>query len=85
MDYLISEGYPSAARRFALEANIQPMEDIKSIQERLQIRNAIHAGDIQEAIEMINDLGYQVGLFLHTSLLCLVCNHYFPFPMHRND
>lgn len=61
MDYLIIEGYPSAAKRFAMEANIQPKEDVASIRERVSIRNAIHRGDIQEAIEMINDLGYQVS------------------------
>lgn len=61
MDYLINEGYPSAAKKFALEANIQPKADIDSIQERVDIRNAIHGGDIQSAIEKINELNPQVG------------------------
>ena len=61
MDYLINEGYPSAAKKFALEANIQPKADIDSIQERVEIRNAIHGGDIQSAIEKINELNPQVG------------------------
>lgn len=62
MDYLINEGYPSAARKFALEANIQPKADMDSIQERLEIRNAIHGGDIQSAIEKINELNPTVSL-----------------------
>jgi len=64
MDYLISEGYPSAAKRFAFEANIQPQVDSESITERVEIRNLIYAGDIQSAIEKINDLNPQVSLLL---------------------
>ncbi|KAL8944321.1 MAG: hypothetical protein Q9216_000506 [Gyalolechia sp. 2 TL-2023] len=56
MDYLISEGYPSAAQKFASEANIQPTSGVESIQDRVEIRDAIHAGDIQTAIERINEL-----------------------------
>ncbi|KAI4172876.1 MAG: hypothetical protein LQ343_003283 [Gyalolechia ehrenbergii] len=56
MDYLISEGYPSAAQKFASEANIQPTSGVESIQDRVEIREAIHAGDIQAAIERINEL-----------------------------
>ena len=61
MDYLISEGYPSAAQKFAHEANIEPMLDVDSIQERVEIREAIDLGDIQTAIEKINELNPQVS------------------------
>lgn len=60
MDYLISEGYPSSAGKFATEANIQPRANVESIQERIEIRNAIHTGDIQSAIEKINELNPHV-------------------------
>lgn len=60
MDYLINEGYPSAAQKFAKEANIVPSSDSEAIQERVDIRNAIHAGNIQLAIEKINELNPQV-------------------------
>ena len=60
MEYLISEGYPEAAQRFALEANIEPELDVDSIQERVEIREAIASGDIQSAIEKINELNPQV-------------------------
>lgn len=60
MDYLVSEGYPRAAERFAKEANIRlPLEE-ESIQSRVEIRRAIHAGDIDTAITKINDLNPQV-------------------------
>lgn len=62
MDYLISEGYPLAAKRFANEANINQVNgDTEHIQERVEIRNAILEGDIQTAIEKINDLNPDVS------------------------
>lgn len=60
MEYLISEGYPEAAQRFASEANIEPELDVDSIQERVEIREAIASGNIQTAIEKINELNPQV-------------------------
>ena len=60
MDYLITEGYPSAAQKFAIEANIPPSTDLESINERVEIRNSIHRGDLQTAIEKINELNPQV-------------------------
>ncbi|MCJ1404863.1 hypothetical protein MMC11_008089 [Xylographa trunciseda] len=74
MDYLVSEGYPSAAQNFALEANVQPRVDIESIEERVAIRNAIYGGDIQTAIERINELNPQIldrDSALHFALLRL--------------
>ncbi|MCJ1385327.1 hypothetical protein MMC17_008449 [Xylographa soralifera] len=74
MDYLVSEGYPSAAQNFALEANVQPRVDIESIEERVVIRNAIYGGDIQTAIERINELNPQIldrDSALHFALLRL--------------
>ena len=61
MDYLITNGYPAAADKFALEANIQPKANMESIQERVDIRTAIHSGDIKSAIEKINELNPQVS------------------------
>jgi len=68
MDYLVSEGYPRAAEKFAKEANIQlPLEE-ESIQSRVEIRQAIDAGDIDTAITRVNDLNPQVcGISLSSS------------------
>ncbi|KAF2083830.1 hypothetical protein K490DRAFT_60156 [Saccharata proteae CBS 121410] len=74
MDYLVSEGYPMAAKRFAVEANIRPSTEEQSIQERVDIRNAVHAGDIETAIHKINDLNPQIldlDPALHFALLRL--------------
>lgn len=74
MDYLVSEGYPRAAEKFAKEANIRlPLEE-ESIQSRVEIRQAIHAGDIDTAITRINDLNPQIldtDPALHFALLRL--------------
>ncbi|MCJ1231976.1 hypothetical protein MMC12_008657 [Toensbergia leucococca] len=74
MDYLISEGYPDAAQKFAKEANIQPRTDLETIQDRVEIRDAIYGGDIQNAIERINELNPHIldqDSSLHFSLLRL--------------
>lgn len=81
MDYLINEGYPEAAKRFSAEANIQRAPgDTENIQERVEIRNAILAGNIQTAIENINDLTPEVrsALSAHTdchTILSLLVFH----------
>lgn len=67
MDYLITNGYPAAAKKFAVEANIQPKADPESIQPRVEIRTAIHSGNIQCAVEKINELNPQVR---NTNLPC---------------
>lgn len=77
MDYLVTNGYPAAAKRFAVEANIQPKADIESIEERVEIRSAIHSGDIQIAIERINELNPEVRHDLHAFITCFVCPPFF--------
>ena len=69
MNYLISEGYPSAAQKFAHEANIAPMHDVNTVEERVAIRVAIHGGDIQTALEKINEINPQVRI---PDLICFV-------------
>lgn len=64
-DYLVNQGYPDAARKFAVEAKIAPIEhqkvDVETIEERVEIRNAILSGDIPAAISKINDLDPEVS------------------------
>ena len=61
MEYLIKEGYPAAAQKFAAEANMPNKPDYEAIQARVSIRDAIYSGNIQTAIEKINELAPQVG------------------------
>ena len=68
MDYLISEGYPDAAAKFAKEANVPPRVNVDTVHERVEIRDLIYKEQIQEAIEKINDINPQVSL----SFQCIV-------------
>jgi hypothetical protein len=62
MNYLVHEGYPSAAVSFAREASLTlSKESVESITIRREIRNKIHAGDIESAIHDINTLNPQVS------------------------
>lgn len=59
MDYLVAEGYPKAAKHFASEANVA-MPSTPFVQQRVEIRSAIYAGDLENAIQKINDWNPQV-------------------------
>lgn len=60
LDYLTMEGYPQAAANFSKEANLQPMQEDPAIRARQEIRDLIHQGQIQDAIEALNDLDSEV-------------------------
>ena len=73
MEYLVSQGYPDAAAKFAKEANITRWPgETKHLDERCAIRDAIYAGKVQSAIDMINKLDPKVSsLFLSDSFFGL--------------
>ncbi|KAG8837904.1 hypothetical protein FRC20_006566 [Serendipita sp. 405] len=66
LDYLIVEGYQSAAESFAEEAasdlptNAAQQVEGSSIELRSQIREAAEQGDIQMAIELCNDFNPEI-------------------------
>jgi len=82
MDYLVNEGYPSAAEKFAKEANIPTTTHVSMIQERVEIRNAIFQGDIQTAIERINELNPQVCITGPRNDSSTTCYDYLSFMHH---
>lgn len=61
MDYLVSEGYPGAAEKFAQETNLCQPADIEGIRDRVKVRNAIHAGRVDEAVGLINEMDPEVS------------------------
>ncbi|KAF2772794.1 hypothetical protein EJ03DRAFT_324344 [Teratosphaeria nubilosa] len=74
MDYLVSEGYPGAAEKFAQETNLPSPVDNETIRDRVRVRNAIHGGRVDEAIEMINEIDPSIlddNHLLHFHLLQL--------------
>lgn len=66
MDYLVIEGYKSAAEEFSGEAGVITPVDFDSIESRMNIREALQRGDVQDAITRVNDLNPEVRAFLAT-------------------
>eukprot|EP01080_Neovahlkampfia_damariscottae_P011325 gene11325-4137_t len=60
MNYLVVEGYQEAAEMFQQESNTPTEIDLNSITERVSIRNSIQNGNIEEAIEKVNDLNPEI-------------------------
>ena len=60
MNYLVIEGYKDAAEKFHLEAQVEANVDLSTIQDRMNIRNAIQSGNVEVAIEQVNDLDPEV-------------------------
>jgi len=65
LDYLTTEGYPSAAAKFSKEANLGSQQDEDSVRSRQEIQHSIHLGSIQEAIDALNELEPQVSLIVN--------------------
>ncbi|KAI9331437.1 CTLH/CRA C-terminal to lish motif domain-containing protein [Zopfochytrium polystomum] len=70
MNYLVIEGFKDAAEKFAVESGIQPAVDVRTIEDRMNIRNAVQQGKIEEAIEKVNDMDPEIldtnpKLFFH--------------------
>jgi glucose-induced degradation protein 8 len=62
MDYLVIEGFKSAAEEFSQEANLSAPVDFDSIESRMNIREALQRGDVENAIALVNDLNPEVSL-----------------------
>ncbi|OCH90681.1 lish motif-containing protein [Obba rivulosa] len=60
MDYLVIEGYKSAAEEFSQEAGINSSVDFDSIESRMNIREALQRGDVSDAITKVNDLNPEI-------------------------
>lgn len=56
MNYLVTEGFKEAAEKFSIESGIQPSVDLNSLDDRINIRQAIMDGRIMEATALINSL-----------------------------
>jgi len=60
MDYLVIEGYKSAAEEFSQEAGLESAVDFESIESRMSIREALQRGDVSDAITRVNDLNPEI-------------------------
>ncbi|KAJ1909546.1 hypothetical protein IWQ60_011115 [Tieghemiomyces parasiticus] len=60
MDYLVIEGYKDAAQKFGEECGMSSNSDLDFIEERMRIRFAVQSGNIEEAVERVNDLDPEI-------------------------
>ena len=70
MNFLVTEGYVEAARMFERESGTGPGVDLESITDRMQIRKAVQNGNVEDAIDRVNDLNPEIleekhHLFFH--------------------
>ncbi|UYV72659.1 GID8 [Cordylochernes scorpioides] len=73
----VAEGFKEAAEKFSAESGITPTEDLSSLDCRIKIRDAIQAGRIQEAIDLVNSLHPELldrerYLYFHLQQQCLI-------------
>ena len=72
MNFLVTEGHVEAARTFARESGTATTMDLSSIQERMEVRRAVQSGNVDEAIEKVNDMNPEVRA-LCTAVLPTFC------------
>ena len=60
MDYLITEGFKEAAEKFRAEASTEPHSAFDSLDERLEIREAVQSGNIKVAMTLTNKLNPEI-------------------------
>ncbi|XP_072022063.1 glucose-induced degradation protein 8 homolog [Amphiura filiformis] len=56
MNYLVTEGFKEAAEKFQQESGTKANADLDMLADRVEIREAIQEGRIEEAIARVNDI-----------------------------
>eukprot|EP01138_Halocafeteria_seosinensis_P002890 gb/GECG01002952.1/.p1 GENE.gb/GECG01002952.1/~~gb/GECG01002952.1/.p1 ORF type:complete len:375 (+),score=50.14 gb/GECG01002952.1/:1-1125(+) len=56
MEYLVIEGHRDAAAALERESGCQPQQSLQSIEDRVEVRNAIMAKDIGSALEKLHEI-----------------------------
>ncbi|KAK3248167.1 Glucose-induced degradation complex subunit [Cymbomonas tetramitiformis] len=70
MNFLVTEGFVEAAETFQKESGTSPGVDLSSVNDRMAIRKAVQSGQVEDAIEKVNDLNPEIledraQLFFH--------------------
>ncbi|XP_031125999.1 protein GID8 homolog [Ipomoea triloba] len=70
MNFLVTEGYVEAAEKFRIESGTEPDIDLATITDRMAVKKAVQSGNIEDAIEKVNDLNPEIldtnpQLFFH--------------------
>ena len=66
-DYLLIEGFSEAAVEFARETGLAADVDHAMIQERVEIREAVEEGRVEEAVRRVNELDPEVSEIVRIS------------------
>ncbi|TYH53287.1 hypothetical protein ES332_D09G089400v1 [Gossypium tomentosum] len=70
MNFLVTEGYVEAAEKFQMESGTEPDIDLATITDRMAVKKAVQSGNVEDAIEKVNDLNPEIldtnpQLFFH--------------------
>lgn len=70
MNFLVTEGYVEAAEKFRMESGTDPDIDLATITDRMAVKKAVQSGNVEDAIEKVNDLNPEIldtnpQLFFH--------------------
>lgn len=60
MNFLVTEGYVDSAERFQMESGTSPEIDLGTITERMAVRKAVQCGNVEDAIDKVNDLNPEI-------------------------
>ncbi|XP_023001740.1 protein GID8 homolog isoform X2 [Cucurbita maxima] len=69
MNFLVTEGYVDAAEKFRIESGAEQI-DLATITDRMAVKKAVQCGNVEDAIEKVNDLNPEIldtnpQLFFH--------------------
>ncbi|KAG6554216.1 hypothetical protein Mapa_004132 [Marchantia paleacea] len=56
MDFFLTQGYIGAAKQFQIESGTEPNMSFEDVSKRIEIRNAVWRGDVEEGIMKANEL-----------------------------
>ncbi|KAI3835848.1 hypothetical protein MKW92_031265 [Papaver armeniacum] len=70
MNFLVTEGFVEAAEKFKMESGTEPDIDLATITDRMAVKKAVQCGNVDDAIEKVNDLNPEIldtnpQLFFH--------------------
>lgn len=70
MNFLVTEGFVDAAEKFRKESGTEPDIDLSTITDRMAVKKAVQCGNVEDAIEKVNDLNPEIldtnpQLFFH--------------------
>lgn len=60
MNFLVTEGYVEAAEKFRIESGTEPDIDLATITDRMAVKKAVQSGNVEDAIEKVNDLNPEI-------------------------